>query len=252
MTDEDGLVTAKFFHDTYKKRDSAETLIDAALGRITVDESTPSVRGGGESISITCSVQGGTGSLRQGVMRKLLVHFQLDEGLHIYGEPVPSGMVATQVSVAGPPGLIVQESELPPTETLHLSAMNVDLNVWSDEVTIAIPFYPSSELVSETRPLDVDSADLEVTVRYQACTDTECLLPTTETFTLTLPLDVVDMPNLPMHLGHGQRYGNYDSMPAMRRLIRRKFIKNPLGFLKFLWKTHRLDRQAKRRRGPNA
>ena len=31
VTDEDGVVVAKFFHDTYKKRDSPEILIDAAM-----------------------------------------------------------------------------------------------------------------------------------------------------------------------------------------------------------------------------
>ena len=37
VCDEDGTVISKFFHDSYKKRESAEMLIDAALGRITID-----------------------------------------------------------------------------------------------------------------------------------------------------------------------------------------------------------------------
>jgi alkyl hydroperoxide reductase subunit AhpC len=38
VADEQGVVVAKFFHDNYEKRDSPETLIDAALGRIVVSE----------------------------------------------------------------------------------------------------------------------------------------------------------------------------------------------------------------------
>ena len=35
-------------------------------------------------------------------------------------------------------------------------------------------------------------------------------------------MDVIDVPSLSMHTGHGQREGSYDSTPAMRRLLWRK------------------------------
>ncbi|MFT7177172.1 MAG: hypothetical protein ACJAUG_003179 [Halioglobus sp.] len=103
VADESGSAVPKSFHDTYKKRDSPETLIDAALGRIVIDEDAPGEQSGGDDIRITAAVHGGSGSIRQGIMRKLVVRFELGEGLHIYGEPVLQGMVATQVSVSGPP-----------------------------------------------------------------------------------------------------------------------------------------------------
>jgi hypothetical protein len=142
VADESGRVVAKFFHDTYKKRDSPETLIDAALGRIVIAEDAPRAEGGGDDIKITAAVHGGSGSIRQGIMRKLVVRFELGEGLHIYGESV-----------------------------------GVDLEVWGGTVDIVVPFYAKGELASETRPLDAENIDIEVRVRYQACTDTECLLP---------------------------------------------------------------------------
>jgi len=37
VTDEHGVVITKIFHDSYKKRDSPELLIDAALGRVQLD-----------------------------------------------------------------------------------------------------------------------------------------------------------------------------------------------------------------------
>jgi hypothetical protein len=247
VADENGRVVAKFFHDTYKKRDSAETLIDAALGRIELDDDAPRADAVDEEIKITAAVHGGAGSVRQGVLRKLVVRFELGEGLHIYGEPVPAGMVATSVDVQGPPGFTTLEPEVPPTEKLRLEALGVDLNVWSGTVDLVVPFYAKGELASETRPLDSDSIDIEVTVRYQACTDSECLLPRTETLALTLPMDVVDVPRLGMHLGHGQRESGYDSMPAMRRLIWRKLKKKPLSLPKFIWKNIKLELQARKR-----
>jgi hypothetical protein len=79
-------------------------------------------------------------------------------------------------------------------------------------------------------------------------TDNECLLPKTETFNIELAMDVIDVPALGLHLGHGQRERNYNSMPAMRRLIFRKVRQNPLGLFKFLFKNLKLELAARRRR----
>jgi len=247
VCDESGVVTAKFFHDTYKKRDSPEVLIDAALGKIVLDEEAPRADGGDKDIGISVSVRGGKGTVRQGLIRHLVVRFELADGLHIYGEPVPDGMVATSIEVSGPPGLITQDMRTPPAETLHLSSMGLDLPVWSGTVDLVVPFYAVGELVSETRPLDAENCDIEVIVRYQACDDDECRLPQTERFTLNLGMDVIDIPKISLHLGHGQREGNYDGKPALRRLLWRKFKANPIGPFRFMIKSMGLERQARRR-----
>ena len=90
------------------------------------------------------------------------------------------------------------------------------------EWTVDLVYPMRRENWRECRPLDVPSIDIEVTVRHQACTDFECLLPKKEVLSLSLDLDVIDIPSLSIHRGHGQREGNYDSLPALRRLIARK------------------------------
>jgi hypothetical protein len=248
VTDEDGTVVAKFFHDSYKKRDSPELLIDAALGRISLNRDEPHAEGGDEEIRITASVHGGKGTIRQGIVRQLVVRFELGEGLHIYGEPVPDGMIPTSVSVEGPPGLVVGDPIYPPTQPLRLESLDLELPVWSGTVDIAVPFYAVGELASEVRPLDMESTTLEVTVRYQACNDQTCLLPKSEKMTLDLALDVVDIPALSMHQGHGQREGAFDGAPHLRRLMLRKVRSNPLRLVRFIAKTVKLELAARRRR----
>lgn len=248
VTDEDGVVVAKFFHDTYKKRDSPELLIDAALGRIELADDTPRATGGEPSVRITAAVHGGRGTIRQGIRRQLVVRFELDAGLHIYGEPVPDGLVPTSVHVDGPPGLVVEAPICPPTEPLHLESLGVDLAVWSGVVDIVVPFYAVGELASEVRPLDVDAVTLDVTVRYQACNDETCLLPRTEKLSLRVPLDVIDVPNVALHTGHGQREAGYDGSPHLRRLMWRKVRAHPLAFLRFIGKSIGLELAARRRR----
>ena len=182
-------------------------------------------------------MHGGRGTIRQGLMRKLVVRFELGDGLHIYGPPVPDGMVATQVTVEGPPGLVILDPVLPPAEPFRLTNPDVELQVWTGTVDIVIPFYGVGELESEVRPLDADSV----------CNDDTCLLPRSETFKLEVPLEVVDVPAMPMHMGHGQREGGYDAGPHMKRLFMRKAKKKPLALPRFLWKNIKLEWAARRR-----
>jgi hypothetical protein len=206
LADKDGVVTAKFFQDNYKKRDSAELIIDAALGHVQLDDAAPqSSFQDDDDVRITAAIHGGAGDLRQGIVRELLVRVSLRDGLHIYGEPVPEGMVPTTVSVTGPPGLVVNAPIYPPSVALRLREMDVELQVWSGEVDIRVPIFPNGELVSEVRPLDQDSVRLSVNVRYQACDDVTCLLPRSKTLELEVPLAVTDVPALPIHMGHANR-----------------------------------------------
>ncbi len=248
VCDEDGVVVAKFFHDTYKKRDSPETLIDAALGRIELAEDAPRAVCEDPEVHITAAVHGGQGTIRQGIIRRLVVRFELAPGLHLYGRPVPEGMIPTTVSVRGPEGLVFGEAQYPATEPLRLPGLEVELPVWSESFDVVIPFYPDARVASETRPLDRDSLELEVEVRYQACDDEACLLPKTEKLRLTASLEVVDVPNLALHVGHGQREGSYDAMPHMRRMILRSLRRSPAGFLRFVAKNVMLEMAAWRRR----
>ena len=248
VTDEEGVVVAKFFHDSYKKRDSPETLIDAALGRVQLPDDTPRATGGDDEVRITVAIQGGKGTIRQGIVRNLVVRFELGEGLHVYGEPVPKGMVPVSISVKPEPGLEVREPITPETRALRLESAGIELQVWSGSVDFVVPFCPTGELASEVRPLDMPSLPLEVSVRYQACDDHNCLLPRTEVFSLDVPLDVIDVPAIPLHMGHGQRHGNYDGMPHVWRLLARKTRASPLGLLRFAVRAIGLEFAALRRR----
>ena len=248
VTDEQGVVVAKFFHDTYKKRDSPETLIDAAMGRPVIADDAPSAQGSDEDVRITAYFHGGKGTLRQGVIRNVVVHCDLADGMHVYGEPVPEGMIPFQVEVEGPPGLVVQEASRPATAIMRMESVGMELPVISGSFDVVVPVYPVGELASETRPLDMDRTQVVVTVRYQACNDDVCLMPKTETFEFDLELDVVDIPNLAVHMGHGQREANFKGTPHMLRLVWRKLKRNPMSILRFLREVARSEREAKQRR----
>lgn len=248
VVDERGVVVDKFFYDSYKRRDSPENLIDAALGRVVLAEDNPHVEAGDPEIRVTATLHGGNGSLKQGAMRRLVVRFELRDGLHIYGEPVPEGMVPTTVEVSAPEGIVREAPVYPPTTPLRLDATGQTLPVWSGVVDVQIPIYATSRFVSECRPVDRDAATLEVTVRYQACDDHNCLLPRTEKLSLEVPVEPVDVQTLGIHAGHGQRESSMNSSAHIRRLLLRKVRARPLGLPRFLLKNLRLELAARRRR----
>jgi len=238
LSDTQGLVIGKFFHDSYKKRDSAENLIDLAAGRITLDESAPRTDCvDDDSVRFQVFVHGGNGSIRQGIRRKLVIRAELREGYHLYDEPVPEGMVAMSIDVNGPPGLVFESLVKPVTEELNLGAVSATLNVWSGEVDFVLPFFGVGELVSEVRPLDQQEISLSVKINYQICDANQCLLPKSAHLELSVPLEEVEVPNLGVHTGHGQREGSFDAMPHMKRLILRSLKDNPLRFPIFIFKT---------------
>lgn len=147
----------------------------------------------------------------------------------------------TKVTIDAMVGLVVHDPILPPTDLLRLESLDLDLQVWSGTFDIIVPVDAVGELVSKVRPLDVPSVPIKITIRYQACNDQTCMLPRTETIVLDARLDIIDIPTIGRHTGHGQREGNYDGTNHLRRLFIRQVRSHPLGFLRFVGKSIGLE-----------
>jgi hypothetical protein len=156
-------------------------------------------------------------------------------------------MFPTTVEVDGPPGLVVEQAILPPTETLHLQGLDLELQVWSGVVDIVIPVYADSTLLSEMRSLDSHETSIDVKIRYQACDDDTCFLPRNQTLTLAVPMAPVDVQALSFHQGHGQNEWDANSKKHLVRLVFRSFRDDPLAFFKGFVRQIKLGREAKRR-----
>ena len=110
----------------------------------------------------------------------LYIAIDLDKGLHIYGQSVPDGYVATEVTVTGTEGLRVGKPKFPTTRPFHIEGSEEESQVLDGEVVIAVP------LVNTIREGEVVS--IHASVRYQACNAQECFLPSTEELHLEVPL----------------------------------------------------------------
>jgi DsbC/DsbD-like thiol-disulfide interchange protein len=178
LVDENGLVVEKFFHREYQMRETPLTILRSGfsvpvdLSRLTHAETEAS----GVHISAALT----TSQLKFMQRSDLYVHLRLPDGLHVYGQPVPEGYFATEVSVSGPEGLRIGTPRYPQARPLRIEALNEEFRVFEGDVEIVVPLVCGSR-AGEGVPIDVE-------VRYQACSDETCFLPASERVHLDVPL----------------------------------------------------------------
>ncbi len=177
LVDEQGTVTAKFFNRSLAARESAEALIDSALGEILLRDEEPSARAGDDDIRISATYHGGGGNLKFGAMRQLVVRFELAPGLHIYDEPVPEGMVATRIELDLPEGLRCLDWIKPPTHPLELPGLDQELQVWEGRVDFVLPVHADDRIAGLVEDTGIKEIEIGVRVRFQACDDHACRIP---------------------------------------------------------------------------
>ena len=188
LVDEAGVVIAKSFHQSLAQRESAEGLIDAALGEILLRSDEPAVTSSGDDgIGVSMTYHGGDGLIRGGTIRRLVIRVDLPEGIHTYDEPVPEGMVATTFTVVGPTGLRALPIEKPPTHPLELPGVGT-LHVWSGTVDFVMPVWATDEIASLVRDDNPDRVTIEVDMTYQACDAHACRLPQNRRLSLEVPV----------------------------------------------------------------
>jgi peroxiredoxin len=243
LLDEQGVITDKLFHRNLAARYAAESMIDSALEQILLGEEEPSASGGDEEIKLSATFHGGGGTIKAAVMRELVVRFELADGLHIYDEPVPQGMVATHIEVSGPEGLCLGDVRKPPTRPLQLPGLDMELQVWDGQVDLVIPMSVDDRVASLVSGVADEGLEMDITVHYQACDDKVCRIPQKSTLHLSVPLAAYTVPSIvPLK---GSKVSSMDSGKYMKRMVRRGLLRNPIGGLRFLRKT-----AAAIRRGP--
>jgi hypothetical protein len=222
LLDEDGIIVDRLFNRHFAHRDGIEAILDSYAGRVTPGANEPiAAISDDDGISITAFLRGGGGVLRAGPRRRLVVRVEMPEGLHIYGEPVPTGMVATAITVDGPGGFRYDAVETPPTHELELPGVAKPLRVWDGTVDFVMDVWADST-IAKAIAAGTDAIEVDVTVHYQACDDTQCFIPRSRTLKLDVPLAIGAMPNSPRLRGISGATVDMDWDAHMKRLVERK------------------------------
>ncbi len=192
VTDESGVVTEKFFYRHYASRASAGSIVDSALGDVLMPKEAPNESLRNDQVEITAFLA--DESLKFEVRSVLYVRLELEEGLHVYSGDLPKGYVATTVSIDETPGLRVGTLSYPATRPKTFEALGVTLDVYEGVVEIAVPVSLTAEVMNWTLPDKPEVMEIPVRVDYQACSETVCYRPKTETLTVSAPVSPLSMP----------------------------------------------------------
>lgn len=180
IVDNSGIVTHKFFHREYQIRETAPTVLKSGF-HLPVDPSR-FVHAESDAGGITAAGEIAGTVLHNRQITNLYVTLKMAEGLHVYGPETPDGYTPTTVAVTATEGLSIGEPAFPPTRPFSIEGLPEEFQVMDGEATIVIPI--------QSRIREAGEASVNVAVRFQACTDSECLLPQT----LSLQLNVATEP----------------------------------------------------------
>ena len=181
----DGTIEEKLFFQNFRNRPSAASVLRDGLGIDFGVSTHPAADASGSGVRVRATLGGET--MVFGEVSTLYVDFEVDEGLHLYAEPIPEGYIPTTVSIEVPNRVRVEATQLPPSRPFRVEGLDEQFHVYTGEpIRFATPI--SNGLT------EGDSFPLTVHVRYQACTDRECLLPQELTLELEVPIAALEVP----------------------------------------------------------
>ena len=176
MIDAGGVVSDKSFVAEYSTRESVNDMLQESYGSDDLERGSirvitaPHLRARAFFASPT---------IRSSQLVVLTVEISLDDGVHVYGQPVSEGYVAVELTVDESEDLVVDRLHYPEPEEMYLEAVGERLPVYTGRLEIKA--WCKGVGRGPERPIEARAR-----LRYQACDDIECYLP--QTLDLTLPL----------------------------------------------------------------
>lgn len=119
--------------------------------------------------------------VQPGSQFQIAVVIEIAEGWHVNANPAKEGLIATEITLPDVSHLTFGEVVYPEGDVLQLGSVG-EAPVYHDTITIGIQAY-----LSQAAPIKSDMLDFQL--QYQACNDTQCLLPEVHNF--SIPLEVV-------------------------------------------------------------
>lgn len=194
ITDRDGVVVEKHFFQSYERRVSAGTLLDRAVGHVLVHDEAPQQEAREQTATVTAFLA--DGELRRDIASTLYVRIAMDEGFHVYGEPLPEGFVATRVEVGPVEGLDVGAAVYPTTQSREFPQLHVTLPIYESTATVSVPVSATAKLFQGGVGAGLSPAlVIPVKVTYQACSETVCYRPRTAELAVSAPLAALVLPD---------------------------------------------------------
>jgi hypothetical protein len=175
----DGVITHKFFDNNLAVRAGPEQLLSAARGESLLTEAANTAVP--DQVEVSVELDGE--ALASTVQRDLLVKFRVPRGRHVYAEPAPSGSIAVDVVLDDNPRIVQRPLIRPLSESHTLSGTGESFQVHHDSFVLRLPL-----TVNRGAGGGISEINVSGEVRWQACDDEVCDIPTSQRFELVLPV----------------------------------------------------------------
>jgi hypothetical protein len=181
ITDSDGIIVEKFFENNFTVRPGPEQLLAAVRGEEVLLEERPDPV---SEVSVDVDFVGD--SLPVGISRQIVARFSLPEGMHVYGQPVPEGLVAASIELDEQvEGLVAYTPITPATRSMTLTGDGHTLEVYEGDVVLRLPVAQNGRAM--TKDEEGRWVSIAGRVRWQACDSEACGLPEEQTFNFRVP-----------------------------------------------------------------
>jgi DsbC/DsbD-like thiol-disulfide interchange protein len=178
LLDAHGRVLQKRFQQSYRERETGVGILEQGFGLQS------SVRGP-EAVVQTegVTVQAFLDSVYYRFFQRLwlTVELTITPGLHVYGRPIPAGYLPLTIEVAPLAGMVVGEPTWPAPQRFRVTGLAEEFCVYTGTVKVSLPVTLTEEGGDQS---------LQVTICYQACSETDCFVP--RTVRVSLPVQAAE------------------------------------------------------------
>ena len=175
VLDEDGVIVRKFMERSHRNRPTGRMLAEDR-GLLASDHDAEVVVSG-ETDGVAATAWIAARRYFPNQIFRVGVRVAVEEGLHLYVPPTDPGYTILSVGLEGPEGVYWDAPELPEGRPFTVQGIDDQFSVVDGMIDLAIPVH-----IHE----DVGDVTPQVVVRFQACSDTACLIP--DEIRLDLPL----------------------------------------------------------------
>ena len=195
MVDRDGVVFEKSFINEHWVRESVGNVLRGSFG---VDG--PQV---GESQRVTTPYLAARAfftseTIRIGQLTTLIVEVSLSDDVHVLGTSLPEGFIPLELNLDADSDIRIEKIDYPGPVEMELEVIGEKLPVYFGRFRVKAKCLCVKGGIGEAlRGSNEEQLNINATLRFQACDETQCYLPETLRFTLPLQLLPHDWQEIP-------------------------------------------------------
>lgn len=188
MLDNEGKVTARFFEEFYRERNTtSNVMLKMGIGVSPIEAIE------GETAQLKFTAYTSNSSITVGTRFSIAIDVTPEPGMHVYA-PGAEDMGYRVIGLALEPNALLRSEpvEFPASEIYHFQPLDEYVPVYQQPFTILQELVVNASDTTEETLAGMENLTLSGSLQFQACDDAICYLPTSIPLAFTLDIDNPD------------------------------------------------------------